>query len=207
MSAPDAVTVAGVITAIATAFAAFAAMRAASAAAQQVKLQKPCPIVVIRFLHSFSDHKGGMSQPDDSDFWLQNIGDSPAFDIEVSPLETPGIVAGLGEPSRLETVIRRCLLSGAAPLAREHRLRPSRGAIRLRTVAAFLDDAMDVFRQQSMAKGSYPKARHEVSFSVSYSALDRCRREQDYLFVVDFIRREAWVEPVGSLLEKARSRG
>jgi hypothetical protein len=174
----------------------------ATASAEQVRLQRPRPIVVITFSYSFNEYKGNVAT-DNNEFWIQNIGDSPAFDVEVSPLETPGIVASLGEVSRLETMGIAYLVQGVAPIPCEHTLKPSRGALGIRRAAGFVHDAKEFFNQQSI-KDEASRTKdytYEIKFSVSYRSLEGRRFTQDYRLVIYFVLSNAWVELVGSLLE------
>jgi integrase-like protein len=103
-----------------------ASANVARAAAAQVELQRPRPLVLATFQHSFS--QSGKT-PLDRSFQFQNIGDSPAFDINVSPIETPGIVSALG-PSRLATETIRYLVPDKPSGGCIHRLEPTGGALR-----------------------------------------------------------------------------
>lgn len=61
-----------------------AAQKSAEAALKQVELQRPRPVVVAIYKKSL----GTLS--DNSSIRLRNIGDSPAFDVEVDRLRVPG---------------------------------------------------------------------------------------------------------------------
>jgi hypothetical protein len=185
---------AAVAAAIYTKRSASEAAKAAKAAADQVELQRPRPIVLAEFFYSFSPNRGNMARVNDRDFKLQNIGDSPAFDVELNPLEVPG--------TRLETDTLPYLLSGA-PVPCIHRLDPPRGISGVMGRAAlFVEDAKTFFDQQSKNQSSKePEFRYKVEFTVSYRALDGREFKQSCVLVVDFPSLSAWIESVGSLLE------
>jgi hypothetical protein len=82
--------------------AAVEARKTATAAADQVELQRPRPIVIVSFQQYFGPNPGNPIL-NDTDFHLQNIGDSPAFDVVVSTLKVPGKVPYFDEPSQLTT--------------------------------------------------------------------------------------------------------
>lgn len=199
-----------VVAVVAAGFAAFYTRRAATeaakaarAAADQVELQRPRPIVIAAFLRSLSETK--VPGASDTYIRLRNIGDSPAFDVLVSPLETPGVVPGLDSVSRLETERVLWLAPGIDPVPCVHRVIPDRGPLSgMRNAAGFVDDAKTFFDMQSRDTSSRSgDHRYEIKFAVSYRSLDGRRFEQCHLFVVHFTRLSAWVEPVGSLLEAA----
>jgi hypothetical protein len=168
------------------------AAKAAKTAADQMELQRPRPIVVPEFQYSFAVNRGNMASANYPDFHLRNIGDSPAFDVELSTLEV--------SVSRLETNRLPYLLTGT-PVPCIHQLRPQRGLSGVMgSGALFVVDAKTFFDQQ---RPPAPGFRHEVPFSVSYRALDGRRFEQPCLLVVHFPSLSAWVETVSSLLETA----
>jgi hypothetical protein len=134
-----------------------------------------------------------MAPQNDADFKLQNIGDSAAFDVDVSSLEVP--------KSRLETERIPYLLPGS-PVSCIHRLSPPRGRSGLMAKAAlFLEDAKPFFDGQSEGGGQSSDVRRRIEFAISYRSLDGRRFEQPYALVVFFPQQEAWVEPAVSLLE------
>jgi hypothetical protein len=195
-------TIAAIFAVVYTKRAAEAAAQAAKAAADQVELQRPRPIVVASFAYSFSENKGNMAA-DDKEFHLENIGNSPAFDLELSVLETPGTLAELGEASQLETEKLPYLVPGIPPAICSHTLKPHRGVLSLRHAAGFVHDAVEFFKQQSKADASSrsPDSRYEIRFSIAYSSLDARRFTQPYRLVIYFVLSKAWIEPIGSLLE------
>lgn len=185
------------------------AAKAATAAADQVELQRPRPIVVATFSRSVSDNKTGPDN-DDQEFRLANIGDSPAFDVEVSPLETPGELPYAKAASRLITEGFTYLLPKSMPAYCTHQLEPDRGAgtliaEKIRGAAgSFAMDAVRFFDGQHKTEMRSPDHRYEIPFVLSYRALDGRRFRQPYVFVVYFLQLRAWIEPVGSLLEAAK---
>jgi hypothetical protein len=192
---------AAIAAALFTKRAAEASAKAAEAAADQVDLQRPRPIVIVAFLRSIAENAGNMA-PMDRDFRLKNIGDSPAFDIEVGILKIPG--------SRLETAKLAYLLQGASE-ACVHQLDGSRAPIALTSsgiAGGFAADVAKYFNEQSKGEGSpgIDEVRHQVEFTVSYRALDGRCFKQAYAFVVFFAQLLACVEPVGSLLKTEQRR-
>jgi hypothetical protein len=197
---------AAIVAALYTKRSASEAAKAAKAAADQVELQRPMPIVVATFSHSLSDNKGD-TDDDDKEFQLANIGDSPAFDVEVSPLETPGELPYLGAASRLSTERLSYLLPASIPARCTHRLEPDHGAIVLTIkgmAGTFATDAARLFDERSKAEIRSPDLRYEIQFELSYRALDGRRFRQPYVFVLYFQVLRAWIEPVGSLLKAAQ---
>jgi hypothetical protein len=81
------------------------AAKAAKSASDQVELQRPNPIVVASFSYSFSDLRRE-TDAHDEEFQLQNIGESAAFDVEVSMIEAPGVVPG--HDARADCLRRGC---------------------------------------------------------------------------------------------------
>jgi hypothetical protein len=193
---------AAIVAAIYTKQAAHEARNAAKAAADQVELQRPRPIVIVFFERCFSDNKGNTA-PNDTDFHLQNIGDSPAFDVVVSTLRVPGKLPYLGdEPSQLETRNFAFVTPGTQRVICAHQLSPPRGGMSTKGAAGFVDDATRFFNEKN--KSAHPsEMRHEIPFALSYRALDGRQFRQAYVFVIYWLTMTAWVEPVGSLLEAA----
>ena len=174
------------------------AAKAAKSSADQVELQRPRPIVLMTFLYSF---KPGQRN-DIHQFQLENIGDSPAFDVIVSRMETPD------SASQLSTGGVSHLLAGAVHSCK-HRLEDDAGAVGgvlavLSPAESFAVRLAAYFDKHSA--GTLPEridVRNEIGFTLSYRALDRRLFEQRYSFVVRFSRQQAWIEPVGSLLENS----
>ncbi len=188
------------IAALAAVVAALFAAKAAIAAAEQVRLSRPRPIVVA----SFESYWGsGGRIPNDISVKLENIGDSPAFDIDVGPMTTPGVVPSLGGPSNLKTDRIRYIPAHETRFGNHNLEGLAPGPLSaLKPVGLFLDHAKEYFDQLGRAKATAkPDHRYEIEFTISYSALDGRRFEQRYIFVVHFPMLSAWIEPVGSLLE------
>jgi hypothetical protein len=72
-----------------------------------------------------------------------------------------------------------------------------------------VDDAKSFFNKQATEDPSQsnPAFRYEIPFTVSYRALDGRKFEQPHLLVIYFPLLNAWVEPVGSLLESSVKAG
>lgn len=188
--------------AIYTKRAAIEAGNAANAAADQVSQQRPRPIVVVFFEHCFYDQRG-TTAPHDSDFYLQNIGNSPAFDVTVSALQVPGRLPYLDNaPSQLETRKLPFVTPGTQRAACEHELSPPRGGMSVKGAGGFVEDATRFFNEKSKTSG-HSEMRNEIPFILSYRALDGRQFRQPYVFVVYWPRVTAWVKPVGSLLDAA----
>jgi len=172
------------------------AAKSSKAAADQVELQRPRPIVLATFSHSFKEH-----QTDDNpmrEFHLENLGDSPAFDVEVSSMEVPDA------RNRLTTEALSHLKSGASH-ACKHRLEAPQSVLTvLRPAETFANELVSFFNASST--GTLTERidkRCQIQFTLSYRALDERRFVQRYAFIVFFPKLRAWVEPVGSLLENA----
>lgn len=129
----------------------------------------------------------------DQSLKVTNIGDSPAFDVEVSTLEVGG--------TRLSTA-KIAYLVQAAPAESTHKLEPARGVTGILGPAAmFLQDAKAFFDNQSRRESIQSNYRYTVPFTVAYRALDGRQFNQPYVFVVDFMQLKGWTEATGSLLE------
>ena len=63
------------------------AARSAKAAADQVDLARSRPIVLVTFSYSGKDQTQKVDRT--REFRLENIGNSPAFDVHVSPIGVP----------------------------------------------------------------------------------------------------------------------
>jgi len=191
--------VAAVYAAVFTRRSADAAAKAAESAADQVDLQRPRPIVVVHFSRSLSENPPTMARLDPV-FQLENIGDSPAFDVELSPMElSRPATACCKKTSPVDFLVPRARLSCA------HSMEPPQGVLRaLGPAATFVQELANHFNEQSKSEASWnPDHRYEMEFSLSYRGLDGRRFRQPYALVVYFPRLQAWVEPVGSLLEPA----
>lgn len=194
--------VAAVAAALFTKQSAREAARAATAAAEQVDLSRPRPLVVA----TFGSYWGSLGRtPNDASFTLENIGDSPAFDVDVSPIRTPGVVLSIGRPSVSTAEPIRYLLPRLT-LSCTHKLEgEGHGVLQvLSPMNTFLDHAKEYFYHvRDVEAGRNRAYQYEIGFTLSYSALDRRRLVQQYVFVVHLTRQLAWVEPVGSLLESS----
>jgi hypothetical protein len=178
------------------------AAKASKAAADQVELQRPRPIVIAKFICYFGENRGNMTA-DDKELLLRNIGDSPAFDVNVSALQTPGSVQELGVPSNLKTDSLLWLAPSIDLTPCVHYLEPPRGFRNALGIGAlFVKDAKSFFDNQSINdQSNNPDSRYEIPFTVSYRSLDGRKFEQPHLLVIR--SPHAWVEAVGSLLESS----
>lgn len=174
------------------------AAKAAKAAADQVELQRPRPIVLVTFSYSFKHNRSAEDRF--REFLIENIGDSPAFDVEMSSMEVPDAT------NRLITEGVSHLSAGSAHTCK-HRLEKSQGVLAvLATAETFANDLVTYF--DSHGVGTMTERidkRHQIQFGLSYRALDGRHFEQRYAFVVLFSRQRAWIEPVGSLLQNYAS--
>jgi len=169
----------------------------AKAAADQVELQRPRPIVLATFSYSF---KQNQNAADDRfhEFCLENIGGSPAFDVEVSSIEVPDA------SNRLITESLSHLAAGSTHSCK-HSLENGQGVLGVLAPAkTFANDLVLFFdREKGGTLTERIDKRHQIHFTLSYRALDRSRFKQQYAFIVFFPRLRAWIEPVGSLLENS----
>ena len=180
--------------------AAEAARTAAQAAAEQVELQRPRPILVASYSQSLKTD-GGPAQG--IPFTLRNIGDSPAFDIETGPIETPGELPHLGAASRLEMDRIPYLLAETSTQC-NHRLLPPRGVRGvLQGLTQFTEDAARFFSEDATRFSKASGHRSQIGFALYYRALDGRRFSQRYVFMVDFTSLQASVEPIDSLLSSS----
>jgi hypothetical protein len=173
------------------------AAKAAKAAADQVELQRPRPIVLLTFSYSLKQNRN-TEEERFREFRLENVGNSPAFDVEVSSIEVPDAT------NRLNTEkLSHLLVSGT--FACKHRLEKSQGVLAvLQPAETFANDLAAFFNKHS--EGTLAERidkRHQIEFTLSYRALDRRHFEQRYAFVVFFPKQRAWIEPMGSLLENS----
>jgi hypothetical protein len=168
------------------------AAKSAKSAAEQVELQRPRPVVLATF--SFNLQRDG--RPRICEFQLENIGGSPAFDVEISPMEVPD------KSARLTTEKLSHLKPGDTWPCR-HRLEPNRGVLAvLEPVETFANELASFFNKNTA--GTFTErleAQHQIQFTLFYRALDKRRSEQRYAFIVSFIQQRVWIAPVGSLLD------
>jgi hypothetical protein len=193
--------VAAIVAARYTKQAVHEATKAANAAAEQVKLQSPHPIVVATFSYSLSESTHNRAVRAE-DFQLENIGDSPAFDVEVSTMEVP---LSDGGSSRLETK-RLSYLLPRSPTMCVHHLEPARGVLQvLGGAGRFAVLLVTFFDEKAKIEGSKSglNRRYQIEFAVSYRGLDKTQFKQLYAFVVFPGGQRIWIEPTGSLLEAA----
>jgi len=170
--------------------------KAAKAAADQVELQRPRPILMVTF--SYSLKRNQTDEDRFKKFRLQNIGDSPAFDVKVSPIELPDG----SECLKTEEISH---LLGGQIHACKHQLQNNRGGLAIlqpaETFASALADYFD--RKSGGALDERINKGHRIYFEVSYHALDKRHFSQRYAFIVYFLKLRVWVEPVQSLLENS----
>lgn len=184
---------AAVYAAIYTRRAADASAKAAEKAAEQVELQRPRPVITATCQWSFSQTRRD-TVPRDKEIELTNIGNSPAFDVKVSQIETPD------KATRLLTEEVAYLSPGVAHKC-AHRVEPARGVVGiLGGAGSFVNDLVSAFDEQGRSETFDINTPHSVPFTLSYRALDGRIFEQPYSFVVYFPQLRAWIEPVGSLL-------
>ena len=160
--------IAAILAAVYTKWAASEAARAANAAAAQVKLQRPHPIVVATFSRSLKENNAEQTK----EFQLENIGDSPAFDVEVSTMEVP--LSDGQESSRLKTETLPYLLP-RTPTMCVHQVEPPRGVLSVIGRAGhFADDLVKFFDRQGQKEGlqSALNERRQIEFTLSYRGLD-----------------------------------
>ena len=174
--------------------AAIETAKAAKAAADQVELQRPRPILLLTYSRSFKQ-----SPPEEErlrEFHLRNIGDSPAFDAEVGSLEMP-------DGSKVLTTDGLSYLSPTAVHSCRHRLEGEQGAIGILSPSeTFADGLYDYFNKRSSGTlDESVQKRHEIQFTLSYRAIDKRHFQQRHAFVARFIKQRVWIEPLGSLLE------
>ncbi len=144
--------------------AAVAAKRQGDAAWEQVSLQRPRPVVIVKGCWS-------LENPTDepSGFLLQNVGSSPAFDVEVSDIEGP-LLKQVQYRERLTTNRIFVLTEGKEPLEATHHRHMPGNVIDHQAVSAFVQNASRTFSRTD--EGGNPSLDHKLKFFVKYSALD-----------------------------------
>jgi hypothetical protein len=177
--------------------AVYEAAKAAKAAADQVELQRPRPVVLLTFSYSFK-HNRNTDEERFREFHLENIGNSPAFDVEVSSIEVPDATDRLTTEQLSHLLVSRTH-------ACKHRLDKSQGVLGVLQPAETFANALAAYFNQH-SEGTLAERiekRHQIEFTLSYRALDRRRFEQRYAFLVFFPKQRVWIEPMGSLLESS----
>lgn len=176
-----------IVIALATCIAAACAFLAARAAGEQVKLQRPRPVITIEGNWSLE------STLDDEPhgFLLQNVGSSPAFDIKVSDIVGPLLYKGHRE--RLTTDPVPLLAEGKKPLEAIHRRYMPGSAIGDGAALKFVQNASETLPPQDGQK---------LSFFVEYSALDGTRFKTECLicFSLGLPNPRAQIVPCSSWL-------
>ena len=150
-----------VVIALATCLAAWSAWKAARAAQQQVKLQRPRPVIIVEGNWGLEDSSG-------ENFVLRNIGSSPAFDIELSPIEGP-VLKQVRYAERLVTDRMSVLAEKQGQVASQCRCAPG-NTLRDQAAFNFVQAAGPAFSQTD--EEGNPTLVHEIKFFVSYSTLD-----------------------------------
>ena len=170
------------------------AARSAKAAADQVDLARPRPIVLVTFSYSGKDQTQKVDRT--REFRLENIGNSPAFDVHVSPIGVPDashrlITEGLSYLKASEN--KSCV----------HGRDPAGGVLSvLQPAETFAHELICFFDKTGSGSLSENAFReNKITFTLSYRALDGRRFAQRYAFIVVLMKEAAWIEPIGSLLE------
>lgn len=186
------------IIALATCFAAWCAWKAAKTAGEQVRLQRPRPLVIIEGAWGLEDPNGG-------NFALANIGSSPAFGIEVSEIEGP-FLSQVGHEERLVTDRMFVLEEKQRQVASQYRRVP--GNILCDQAAfKFVQNAGRAFSTKN--EDGNPTLVHEAKFFVSYSTLDgrQIKTECAIRFNLGVDNLRAQVVPVSGWLGAEKQRG
>ena len=152
------------IIAFATFIPALSAASGAFAAWKQVKLQRPRPVAVVEGRWSLDNAIGGPSG-----FRLQNVGSSPAFDIQISEIEGP-ILKQVQYRERLTTDHIFVLPERIEPLEVTHHRHASINVINHQAAATFIQNAGPAFSPEDYDDNQ--NLTHDLNFFVEYSALD-----------------------------------
>jgi len=143
-------------------WSAIAAKRQGDAAWEQVKLQRPRPVLVVEGhwnLESDADGQNG--------FVIRNVGSSPAFDIDISEIEGP-FIRSVRYSERLITERVSVMGEGCEVIATQHRCAPGNQFDR-DAAFAFMKVAGQSFAPTDEAG---ILLRHTLKFSLAYSTLD-----------------------------------
>jgi hypothetical protein len=141
---------------------AISAKKQGDAAWEQVKLQRPRPVLVVEGhwnLESDADGQNG--------FVIRNVGSSPAFDINISEIEGP-FIPSVGYSERLITERIFVIGEGCDVRPAQHRCTPGNQFDRDAAVT-FLKVAGQSFMSTVDAGNSL---RHTLKFSLTYSTLE-----------------------------------
>lgn len=143
-------------------WSAIAAKRQDDAAWEQVKLQRPRPVLVVVGSWNIETDANGQDG-----FVIRNVGSSPAFDIDISEIEGP-LIPSVRYSERLITERVFVIGEGAEVVATQHRCAPGNQFDR---DAAF--NFMKVAGQSfAPANGGGNPLRHTLKFSLTYLTLD-----------------------------------
>ena len=176
-----------------------AAADSAKTARDQTELQRPRPILVPSFSLAWNDNRSGLDNTDrDRAIRIENIGNSPAFDINLTGLEIPGRGANL----RLSLF---CFLKpNVGPVQPfEQNVTWEVGPIELLQngpLPIFIRRLREYFNNEALRSGDENVDRYYIEFSLSYRALDGRSFSQAYYLAVSFIQSKSWIEPVSSLI-------
>jgi hypothetical protein len=155
----------------AAAVAAWLAARAAktqgNAAWEQVKLQRPRPVIVVEGNWNLEKESG-----DPDGFLVRNLGSSPAFDVDISEIEGP-LVRAFGYHEHLVTQRIFVVAEQVEIRAVHHRIVPA-AQIDHRAALDFVKTASQSF---ALIDGDVSLLNSELEFSIGYSALDGRRFE------------------------------
>lgn len=150
------------IIAVATCVAAGCAWKTAKSAGEQVKLQRPRPVVII-------EGSWGPEDPSGENFVLANIGSSPAFDIDLSDIEGP-FLKEVQYSERLITHRIFVLEEKHRQVACQYRRTPSGNILRDQAAFKFVQNAARAFSPKD--EDDNPTLEHKLNFDVAYSTLD-----------------------------------
>lgn len=149
------------VIALATCVAAWGAWKAAKSADEQVKLQRPRPVVIV-------EGNWGLEDPNGENFVLANIGSSPAFDIEVSDIEGP-LLRQAESAERLVTDRTFVIEEKQKQVAPQCRRAPG-NILRDQAAFKFIQNAARAFSPKD--ENGNPTLEHKLIFDVAYSTLD-----------------------------------
>ena len=190
------------VAAIAACIAAWSASKAAKAAESQgraawviVELQRPRPVVIVE-----GDWKLEGSDENKSDcLRIQNIGSSPAFDVDVTEIE------GLKRAEYTELLTKErifVLAEKSAPMHATHHRRVPGIPITPKAMLEFVKTVGESFPHKDAAGN--PSLDHRLNFEITYKTLDgrRYTTACQIRFNLVVSSRRAHVIPVSSWLGK-----
>ena len=170
----------------------------AQAARDQVLLQRPLPLVVVDWRWEMQD---GAPQVSPRQFELRNIGNSTAFDVELTPLSFQATEAGVTEAWALNTERVLYILQNSSASCTHIVSKDRRNVFdNMPPLPRFIAEASRALSVAFVNGAPVRQAQATMPFTISYSTADGRQITCDCVIKLDFIDKTARVSPVSSWL-------